>query len=70
MGVFISGDCAKSISEVESSLWAGLRWLWKGAAGKQAPGLFLALPGMLYDPQQVPLLYCALCHGSLSRFGK
>lgn len=23
MGVFTSGDCAKSISEVQSSLWAG-----------------------------------------------
>lgn len=53
MGVISSLDCAKGNSEVESGPWAGWRWLWKGVAGKQAPGLFLALPGMLCDPGQV-----------------
>lgn len=70
MGVFSSMNHAKSSSEVESSLWAVLRRLWKGAAGKQAPGLLLALPGALCDPGQVLLLFFALCHGSLSQFGK
>lgn len=70
MGVFPSVDCAKSNSAGQSSLWAVLRWLWKGVAGEQAPGLFVALAGTFCDPGQAFLLACVLCRGSLPQPGK
>jgi len=56
--------CAESSSEVESSLWAVLRWLGKGAAGKQAPGLFLA------HSVTLDKFFCCFVCGSLSDLGK